>query len=257
MRNKRFWYLFTALLIYVVIISFPTYLLTTDIVIKYSVEVGLRSAYLIFIIIFSIFTKIAKTYNGKTRFSNLFLLLPLFFVAFFYLFYWGVVARSPSLPNPLENVFNPNGDNTIEILEFSAIVLMVVEEELLFRFILQRNLLTGHKIARIAITSAIYMVCHFFFMLYHSSGIINPIELLELIFIYGIGIILGFLYEYTNNIGVPIAFSLIFTICKRLINEVNFASASWKFYLTLSLFAVYAAGYLLIFYFLMLKKENR
>ena len=256
MRSKRFWNLFIALIIYVVIISFPTYLFTTDPVVKYSVEVGLRSAYLIFIIIFSLLTKIAKTYNGKTRFINLFLLLPLFFVAFFYLFYWGVVTQSV-IPNPMDTIFNPNGDNTVEILEFSAILLTVAEEELLFRFILQRNLLTGHKIARIAITSAIYAVCHFFFMLYHSSGIINPIELLELIFIYGVGIILGFLYEYTNNIAVPITFSLIFTMCKRLINEVNFATASWKFYLTLSLFAVYAIAYLLIFYFLMLKKENR
>lgn len=256
MRSKKFWYLFVALITYVLFISFPTYLFTTNQVVKYSVEVGLRSLYLVFIVLFSIFAKIAVPYTGKTRFKNIFLLLPLFFVAFFYLFYWGAVTRS-SIPNPLDTVFNSNGNNTKEILEFIAIILMVVEEEILFRYILQRNLMVGHKIVRILITAAIFAVCHFFFMLYHFNGIINPIELIEIPFIFGIGIILGFLFEYTNNIFVPIIFSLIFTICKRLINEVSFANADGSFYLTLSLVTVGAAAYLCIFYFLMLKRENR
>ena len=86
MRNKKFWPLFIVIAIYVIFISFPTYLITTNAVIKYSVEVGLRSIYLIFIILFSIFTKIAKPYTGKTRYINILLLLPVFFVAFFYLY---------------------------------------------------------------------------------------------------------------------------------------------------------------------------
>ena len=256
MRNKKFWPLFIVIAIYVLFISFPTYLFTTNAIVKYSVEVGLRSAYLVFIILFSIFTKIAKPYTGKTRYINILLLLPVFFVAFFYLFYWGVVTKS-SIPNPFAPVFASNGNNTKEILEFTAIVLMVVEEEILFRYLLQKNILMGHKIVRILITSAAFTLCHFFFMLYHFNGIIDAIELIELLFIFGIGFILGFLYEYTNTLVVPITFSLIFSICKRLLPMVNFASADWKFYLTLSLFTVGTAAYLLVFYFVILKRENR
>ena len=256
MRNKSFWYIFIAVAIYLVLISFPTYLFTSDLYVLYGVELGLRSAYLIFIILFSIFTHLAKTYNGKTKLSNFFLLLPLFFVAFFNLFYLAVVTRS-NIPNPLDAVFNNDGNNTLIILKFVCLLIMAVEEELLFRYILLRNLKIGHKIVRILVTSAIFALCYFFKMLYDARGIIVPINLLSIIVIFGIGIILGFLYEYTNNIFVPIAFSIIYAICNEMIYEITFEVATPKYYLTVLFFILGTAAYISIFYFLMLKKENR
>ena len=255
MKHNKLLNIGIALLIYLVIISFPTYLFTNDLYILYSLELGLRAAFLVFIILFSIFTKIFKTYTGKTRFSNLFLLLPLFFVAFFNLFYLTIVARS-SISNPFEVLFS-DGNNTLEILKFSLIVVTVIEEELLFRFIIQRNLEVGHKLYRILITAAIFTVCHFFTMLYDWQGKIVPMELLGLIFLFGIGIILGFLYEYTNNIVVPITFSLIYTICNEMIYRISYVDAKADYYITLGCFVAGAAAYLLIFYFLMLKREYR
>ena len=256
MRNKSFWYIFIAVAIYLVLISFPTYLFTSDLYVLYGVELGLRAAYLIFIILFSIFTHLAKTYNGKTKLSNFFLLLPLFFVAFFNLFYLAVVTRS-NIPNPLDAVFNNDGNNTLIILKFVCLLIMAVEEELLFRYILLRNLKIGHKIVRILVTSAIFALCYFFKMLYDGRGVIVPINLLSIIIIFGIGIILGFLYEYTNNIFVPIAFSIIYAICNEMIYEITFEVATTKYYLTVLFFILGTAAYLSIFYFLMLKKENR
>ena len=256
MNNKKGIYILIILLIYLAIISFPTYLFTSDSYVLYGVELGLRIGYLIFIIIFSLLTKMFKTYTGRTRFSNLFLLLPLFFVAFFNVFYLAVVTGS-SIPNPLDAVFNSNGNNTLEILKFVSIVVMVVEEELLFRFLIQRNITFGHKIVRIFITSALYALAYFFAMLYDMRGIINPIELISIIFVYGIGVILGFLYEYTNNVIVPITFSMIFTICNEMLYKVSLSNASYKYYITVSCFFVGAALYLAIFYFFMLKRENR
>lgn len=256
MSNKKRWYIAIALLIYLSFISFPTYLLTKDLYVLYGVELGLRAAFLVFIVLFSIFTKMFKTYTGKTKFANVFLLLPLFFVAFFNLFYLGIVTRS-SISNPLEAVFVPNGNNALEILKFSTIVVTVVEEELLFRFIIQRNLEIGHKISRIFITSLMFTVCHFFTMLYDSQGILVPIELISLVFVYGIGVILGFLYEYTNNIIVPITFSMIYSICNGMLYHISLANAKFDYYITVACFFAGAAIYLFIFYFLMLKRENR
>lgn len=256
MNNKKRWYIIIALAIYLLIVSFPTYLFTKDLDVLYAVELGLRSAYLVFIILFSIFTKMFKTYTGKTKFSNLFLLLPLFFVAFFNLFYQGIIAKT-SMSNPLEQVFNPNGNNLLEILTFSCIIVTVVEEELLFRFIIQRNLEIGHKISRIFITSALFTLCHFFAMLYDARGVIVPIELISLAFIYGISVILGFLYEYTNNIVIPITFSLIYSICTEMLYHIPLENAKADYYITVGCFFAGAAIYLFLFYFLMLKKENR
>lgn len=256
MNNKKNIYIVVILFIYLAIISFPTYLLTSDLYVLYGVELGLRIGYLIFILIFTILTKMFKTYTGKTRFSNLFLLLPLFFVAFFNVFYLAVITKS-SIPNPLDAVFKSNGNNTLEILKFLSLIVMVVEEEILFRFIIQRNITFGHKIVRILITSALYALAYFFAMLYDMRGIINPIELISIIFVFGIGIILGFLYEYTNNIIVPITFSMIYTICNEMLYKISLSNANYKYYVTVSCFLAGAALYLVIFYFFMLRRENR
>ncbi len=256
MKNKKPIYVLIAVLIYVIFISFPTYLLVKDdITLRYIIEVVLRSAYLVFIILFSIFTKIAKSYNGKTRYVNMLLLAPLFFVAFFNLFYWEVVCRVGfgALKDQFEIIFK----NTDQILRFICIIITVVEEELLFRYILQRNLNLGHKVVRIAVTAAIFTACHVFTMLYDGAGIIAPLQLIELVMVFGIGMILGFLYEYTNNIFYVIAFSFLYSLCAVLLPINITTSIGWPYYLTLGLFAAGSALYINIFYFFMLKKENR
>ena len=256
MGNKNTINIVILLVIYLAIISFPSYLITSDLTVLYGVELVLRISYLIFIVIFSILTRMFKTYTGKTRFSNVFLLLPLFFVAFFNVFYLAVITKS-SIPGPLDAVFNSNGNNTQDILKFLSIVVMVVEEELLFRFIIQRNIRFGHKLVRILITAALYALAYFFAMLYDARGIIDPFDLISIIFIYGIGIILGFLYEYTNNIVVPITFSLIYTICNEMLYKISLRTANYKLYLSVTFFALGAALYIVVFYFFMLKRENR
>lgn len=260
MKNKKTLYLIIALAIYALIITFPTYLFVKDPYALEGIELGLRMAYLVFIILFSIFTKMAKTYTGKTNFANFFLLLPLFFIAFINIFYLSVVAKTP-INNPFDSFFDNDSVSSLEIMTFICIAITVVEEELLFRYILQRNLSVGHKIVRILITSAVFAASHFFYMLSSGRGVIIPIDLLEVVFFFGIGIILGFLYEYTNNIIVSITFSLIYSICNEMIYPVKLSSFTGNggtpYYLTTLFFAIGGAVYLSIFYFLMLKREYR
>ena len=139
--------------------------------------------------------------------------------------------------------------------------------EILFRFIIQRNLTLSHKIVRILVAAAIYaitsIVIVFYSDMYFNSDtgrivFMNPIDLLEVVFQFGIGIILGFLYEYTNNLAVPISFNIIYTLSNQILFKVRLSdNPHWSYYLTISLIAAFAISYLCIFYFLMLKKENR
>ena len=125
MKNKNILYITIALAIYILFISFPTYLfIKDDYTLCYIVEIILRSVYLVFIILFSIFTKLAKKYTGKTRFLNMLFLLPLFFVAFFNIFYLRVVTQSTteSLWRNITNIFSPEGDHTLEILRLVLII---------------------------------------------------------------------------------------------------------------------------------------
>lgn len=260
MKNKNILYITIALAIYILFISFPTYLfIKDDYTLCYIVEIILRSVYLVFIILFSIFTKLAKKYTGKTRFLNMLFLLPLFFVAFFNIFYLRVVTQSTteSLWRNITNIFSPEGDHTLEILRLVSVIITVVEEELLFRFIIQKNINLGHKFVRIAITAAIFTVCHFFSMLYDGYGRIVPIELLSLLFIFGIGMILGVLYEYSNTIFYSMSFNMLYSLGASLFPITLASSAGYKIYLTGALFLVGAAAYICLFYFVMLKKEQR
>ena len=261
MKNKNILYISIALVLYVIFISFPTYLFVPDdIVMRYVVEIILRTVYLIFIVLFSIFTKLAKKYTGKTRWWNMLILLPLFFVAFFNIFYLRVVTGSSidSYWNNIGAMFTSPNEHTFEILKFVSIVLTVVEEELLFRFILQKNLSLGHKFVRIAVTAAVFAACHFFTMLYDGAGIIeNPLQLLEILFVFGIGMILGVLYEYSNNIFYSMSFNMIFSLGASVFPIAITTSSGYKLYLTASLFFIGAAAYICLFYFVILKKEQR
>lgn len=247
MNKKRFWFLFLVLGIYLITISFPIYLLTNDIYVRAIVMLSLRSAYLVFIILFSIFAKLIKGYNGSNRLKNILLLLPVFVVAFMDLFYWGVISHS---------TFSVSGGLLLG-LKIATIIVTVLEEELLFRLVVQKNLMIGHKIIRILISASIFAFAHIFTILFGGFPTIYPIELLQLIVLFVIGIILGFLYEYTNNIFVPISFNLIYSFCTDLLFHNSFFEASYKYYITICSFLLFGVAYLHIFYFLMLKKENR
>ena len=257
MKSKKIFYLGIILTIYLLVISFPTYLFTKDMYVIKGVELGLRGAYLIFIILFSYFSPLRKMYTGKTRIWNLLLLLPLFFVAFMNLFYLGVVTGSSyeSIFVQLQN----DGEKISLVLTLLIVIVTAVEEEFLFRYVMQKNVTMAHKMVRILVTSAFFAASHFFIILYDGRGIINPINLISILLVFGIGIILGILYEYTNNLVVPITFNLIYSICScnDFYYSPTIAHASYQYYITISLFSLGAAIYILIFYFFMLKRENR
>lgn len=258
-RQQKLLYIGIALVTYVFIIAFPVYLFTNDLLVIRIVELSLRVAYFVFIIIFSILTKLAKSFTGQTRFSNLFLLLPLFFVAFTNIFYLSVIKGTVV-------VFNPFTD-AINALWFVSLIVGCVEMEILFRFIIQKNLTLGHKLVRILVAAAIYAITYISITFYSELSInpetgkiafMAPIDLFEVVFQFGIGIILGFLYEYTNNLIVPVTFNIIYTLSNQILFKVRLSSyPEWPYYVTIILMAVFAASYLCVFYFLMLKKENR
>ena len=120
MEKRKFWNIFIILAVYIVTISFPIYLLTNDIYVRAGVMLGLRTAYLIFIILFSIFSKLAKSYNGKPNYKNMFLLMPLFIVAFMNIFYWGVVVHSSF--DTIFQKLSTEGNRSLEIMMLLNII---------------------------------------------------------------------------------------------------------------------------------------
>ena len=102
-------------------------------------------------------------------------------------------------------------------------------------------------------------MCHIFTIISYWD-LTNPaswnwFELTMLGYTFYIGVCLGFLYEYTNNLALPIIFHFFF----NLINNVWFGVSEWSvpYLINCLCFAAYGVAYLCLFYFVFTKRENR
>lgn len=233
----------------------------SSIVAQCHLKITLLVCYLVFAILFIHFTKIRAVYTGKTKVSNIFWLLPLFFIAFTNLFYDAVIMGTPVLNifTSISNAFKTNPE--FEIYEIVIVILASICEEIIFRYVLQKNLLIAHKMIRIFVAAAIFAIFHITDFLAAILKLnLEPIKLLQIVYAFFIGIVLGVLYEYTNNIFVPIAFHILFNLCNDTIYNAFASSgtgAGWPFYVNAICFGAFGLAYIAVFYFIILKKENR
>ena len=251
MERKRFWDIVILLLVFVVSVSFPIGSITNDVDIIIGVKSGILAAFIVFAILFIHFTGIAHLFQGKTRIKNMFLLSPLFLVAFCNLFFF-IVFQPGSLGK----------GTTWNLTLFLAIILSLltaVSEELVFRFAIQKNLRIQSKFLKIFIASSLFALCHVLTVVsgwnLAKPATWNWFDLTMIVYVFFIGICLGVLYEYTNNIVLPIAFHFIF----NFINDNLFYVESWTLpYLFNCLgFAAFGIAYICLFYFVFTKREDR
>ncbi|MCR5505686.1 MAG: CPBP family intramembrane metalloprotease [Bacilli bacterium] len=250
MERRKTWDIVILLLVFVLSVSFPIGSITNDIDIILWVKIGLLAAYIVFAILFIYFTKIAHFFQGKVKHKNAFLLSPLFLVAFCNLFFF-VVFR----PGSLGKI---QWDLTM-VLSVILSLLTAVSEELVFRYIIQKNLRIQSKFVKILVASSLFALCHILTVI-SGWNLVKPatwnwFDLSIIAYTFFIGVCLGFLYEYTNNIVLPIAFHFIF----NFINDNLFYVESWTLpYLFNCLgFALFGILYILLFYFVFTKREER
>lgn len=249
MDRRKFWDIIILILVFIACVMFPINIITQDMWIRIYVRIGLLVFFIAFTIFFAYVTKIAHLFQGKSNVRNILLLLPLYVVAFCNLFFLTVIQKGTV--------------GVIWNLEFGLYILLALltafAEELLFRFVIQKNLTFQSKLVKILIASAIFTVCHIFTIISYWD-LTNPsswnwFELTMLGYTFYIGVCLGFLYEYTNNLVMPIIFHFFF----NLINNVWFGVSEWTvpYLINCLCFAAYGVAYLCLFYFVFTKRENR
>ncbi len=249
MERRKFWDIIILILVFIAAVMFPINLITSDALIRIIVRISLLIFFIAFTIVFAYVTKIAHLFQGKINIKNTLLLLPLFVIAFCNLFYLTVIQKGT-----IGFIWN---------LEFALYILLSLltafAEELLFRFVIQKNLQLQSRLVKILIASAIFSICHIFTIISYWD-LTNPsswnwFDLSMLGYTFFIGVCLGFLYEYTNNLLLPIAFHFTF----NLINSVWFAVSDWTvpYLINCLCFAAYGIAYICLFYFVFTKRENR
>lgn len=255
MSRRKFWDIIILILVFIATVMFPINYMTNDMDVRIIVRIGLLVAFIIFAVLFSSFTKIAHLFQGKVNHRNGFLLAPLFLIAFCNLFYLAIVKRSsPSI----------TWDATF-ILGIVLALLTAIAEELVFRFVIQKNLIIQSRLVKILIASAIFAGCHIFTVISYWN-LADPSswewsELLMIVYTFFIGVCLGFLYEYTNNIVLPVIFHFFFNLINSVWigNEVLTANGTLNmpYFINCLCFAAFGVAYLCLFYFVFTKRENR
>lgn len=261
MEKKSLFHTLILFFLLLAVVSFPIDLFVKDMTIQYSVRVGLNVFYLIFSLLYIRFSKFIPSYTGRTRIANLLILLPLFFIAFTNPFYVVIIRQTASFNTIFNSIYKAFSTNpTFEILTLVNLILLAINEEIFFRFVFQRVLLIAHKMLRIFASAGMFSLCHLLQYLFNFSALIDniPNALVQLVYTFFIGVVIGVLYEYTNNISFATLFHILFNLSNDyLYNSLDSGTISLPYYINALCFGIFGIAYICIFYFLILKRDKR
>ena len=221
--------------------TFPVNLLVHDLFWYYFIEALLMLAVLIFILFFE--NRHPETNPPKRRFvlNNFLLLLPSVLVAFSNFIY------ALCLQEPVNSSFG-----LYSIPHVIFIILNVIVEEFVFRKHLLGNLNHPKIIVRIVISAAIFALCHLPLFL----TTFNPANLIVVAYSFGLGIILGLIYCYTNSLIACIGLHLLFNLINDFLFEHLFYVNNVLWYYLINIFVAVIVGvYLTLVYLLKLRKN--
>ena len=197
------------------------------------------------IIIILVFSKTKSTIHMADREKH-FKRLPLFIPGL-------VICGS----NMFYFIFYPNSfkftyDN-IFLLQIGIQLLTAVIEEYIFRALLHDNLKIENTLLRIVVASFTFGCFHF--IVFFST--FNPVDLIVPLYTFGLGVVLGLMYEYVGCLIAPMVFHFLF----NLVNSVLFAYSIEKvnflpFVLINVVISLIFVIYFIIIYLFVLKRKN-
>lgn len=222
--------------------TFPVNLLVKDIFWYYVIEALLMAAVLLFLLYYERRHPDVVPYQGRFNLRHFIWLLPSFLIVFSN-FIYALILKEPYVGSFSYHY----------IPQAIFIVLNVIVEEYIFRKHLLGNLNHSKKIIRILIAAAIFALCHL--TLFFST--FNPASLIVVAYSFGLGIVLGLFYCYTNSLYPCILLHLLFNIINDFLFEImfNVGTALW-YYLINVIVAIVVTLYLLFVYLFVLKKSE-
>lgn len=228
-------------LLYIAVCTFPTNLITDSEVFYYLIEVLLMVAILLFIILYVRAHKYLKPDNRFPNTKVLLLFIPTVIVAISnFIYAW-------ALKEPITPVFN--WANPLQIL---FIALLVIAEEIIFRYLLLGNIEQGKPIVRIVISAGIFALCH----LTHFFSTFNPADLVIVAYTFGIGMLIGMIYWYGRSLIACICLHFLFNVFNDFlfVRLYSVSNPLW-YYLINGILALIVGLYVLSLYLLKLRKN--
>ena len=229
-------------LVFLFCVAFPIDLFTKNMYVIRSVQIGLRIAAIIFTIIFAIKSKNLEMKKEGFRLIPLLLLIPTLLACINNLIYvW--YEKYP---------FKIHFDNLV-LLEIVLTVFVAISEELIFRKVIFDNLEMKNNLLKIIIAAGIFGLFHI--VTFFST--FNPIDLLQVVYCFGLGIVLGFIYSYGKSIVFAIIFHFLFNLINtNIFQNIEGIDIKISFYIISIIVSAIVGLILLIEYLLYFKKDT-
>jgi len=240
-KNK----LYDFLLIFFVFLfcaSFPIDLIVKNNALICSVvKLCLLIAFLIFFLIYKKKTSLnfkPNTFNVK----NFLILLPVF------------LACGSNFSNFLfGNATYQNTANETFIVTVLLTLMTAIDEEIVFRYVFEGNLKTENKLYRILIAAGVFGLSHITIFL----STFNPVSLVNIIYTFAVGLVLGFIYEYVGCLYACMFFHFLFNLFNsNLFEAIASCELNFTYYLCNIGVGTIVGIYVLLIYLFVLKKQD-
>jgi membrane protease YdiL (CAAX protease family) len=196
MSKQNKYDIFIILFAFIAIISFPwTLFIKNNVILIKTLQF---SVYFIFFVALQYFIKFKSNLKfsiGKIVWRPFLLLLPALVVCFSN-YFLGLFV-------PLNFVY----DHLIWF-DFLITITVVLNEETIFRGLIQKYIPIKRRLFRIVAASGVFSLFHIF----NFFASMNPFDLIIIVYTFGLGLLLGIFYEFTNSLIPPMICHLLFNI---------------------------------------------
>lgn len=232
MKKNRLFDFLIIVLLYIALSCFPFSLIIKDEGLSWlilTLEIVVQVVLLVFILLFTTFKSDLNYKNKKISIINSLLLIPTLVVCF------SNLVNLKIANEPIQIVVNL--DLFLHIL---LMVLIVINEEIIFRLLFINNLEFKNKFLVVLLSAGVFGICH----ISHFLSSFNPADLLIIVYTFLLGLLLGFAYLFSNSIYPCVVIHLLF----NLLNNILFPyfSLNWTYILISALFAIITAVYVIV-----------
>ena len=237
-------------LLFIFVVSFPVDMLGLPLMYQYILSIGLK------VLLLTYYAYTFWRYRINIfKFANY--RRALLFIPFLIACFSNLIATKISGSN-----FILFYDPTILSLVIVSTVLTAINEEILFRYFIQNSLVFASSIKRIFVSALIFALFHLLSLVEVRSVVALTTILVQFVYTFGLGLILGFMYEYTYSLPLCMVFHLCFNFFNQVLVTRIIAfdindTYTLTFYLTAVVIAVVLAIYGSLIYLLIFKKNDR
>lgn len=234
-------------LLFVFVIAFPVDLFPISGFYKLLIQIGLRILILIYYIFLLIVNRINifKFYNWKRM---------VLFTPFLLACFSNLIASA--IDGGISGIITM--DSSYFILLIIYHLLVAILEEFLFRLIIQSSLINASPLKRIFASAGIFALMHLLNIVNISSidGLVTV--LIQVVYNFGLGILLGFVYEYSYSLPGSIFLHFSFNFFNTALYQyLGCGCSDFTLYMTAVVIAVILASYTFLIYRFVLSNKKQ